>query len=329
MLKALTGRINPSGKLSESYPFSYQDTPAYRYFPSKERSAEYREGLYVGYRYYTTADIAVRYPFGYGLSYTTFSYSDLTVSEKGAEFTLTNTGRMDGAEVAQVYISCKEGEIFRPAVELKGFSKVFLKAGESKRVVIPLDDKAFRYFNVKTNRWEREGGEYEIQVGASCEDIRLKGTVKVSGTGAPNPYEKEKVASYYGGNILKVPDQEFEALLGHAIPDGSWNREGLLDLNDAICQMYYAKSRLARLAWKLLTNMKNKSEAKGKPDLNILFIYNMPFRGIAKMTGGAMSMDMVKGLLEMINGHFRKGLGQLVKGFFAARRTAKKANSME
>lgn len=329
MLKALTGQINPCGKLSESYPFHYEDTPAFHYFPSKERNAEYREGLYVGYRYYTTANIPVRYPFGYGLSYTAFKYTDLAVSNEKAEFTLTNTGSVDGAEVAQLYVSMQNGKVFRPVRELKGFKKVFLKAGESRRVTIELDDKAFRYFDVKTNQWEIEGGDYQIQIGASSEDIRLTATVAIAGSGAKNPYDNDKLSCYYSGNIKEVTDASFEALLGHAIPDGKWNSDGSLDLNDAICQMYYAKSRIARLVWKIMTGIKNRSEAKGKPNLNVLFIYNMPFRGIAKMTGGAVSMDMVRGILDMVNGHFGKGFTKLVKGFFAARKTMKKAGRME
>lgn len=329
MLKAITGQINPNGKLAESYPFKYEDTPAYNYFPSKERSSEYREGLYVGYRYYTTAKVPVRYPFGYGLSYTSFTYSDVSATDKAVTFTIQNTGERDGAEVAQVYVSAKDGEVFRPALELKGFAKVFLKAGEKKTVTVSLDDKAFRYFNVKTNKWEVEGGDYEILVGASCMDIRLSKVVSVKGSSGANPYDKAKLADYYSGNVLNVTDAEFEELLGHAIPEGKWRTDGLLDVNDAICQMYYAKSWPARLVWKIMTNIKNKSEAKGKADLNILFIYNMPFRGIGKMTGGMCSQEMVGGIMKIVNGHFFKGVGTIIGGFFRQRKVMKKAKSIK
>ena len=127
MMDILTGKINPSGRLSETYPIKYEDTPAYRNFPSPQRNAEYRESLYIGYRYYDTSRVRVQYPFGYGLSYTTFEYSDLKVDEWEAEFTLTNTGDREGAEVAQLYVGMKDGKVFRPAKELKGFTKVFLK----------------------------------------------------------------------------------------------------------------------------------------------------------------------------------------------------------
>ena len=321
MLDILTGKVNPSGRLSETYPIKYEDTPAFRNFPSPQRNAEYREGLYVGYRYYDTSKVRVQYPFGYGLSYTTFEYADLKADESGVTFTLTNTGSRDGAEVAQLYVGMRDGKVFRPAKELKGFAKVFLKAGESTEVRIAFDDKTFRYWNVKTNRWEVENGTYQLMIGASVADIRLETEMGVAGTNAEIPYRKEELPSYYSGLIQQVEAAEFEKLLGYPIPHGKW--AGELGINDAICQMYYAKSGLARFVYKTLTNMKRKSEAKGKPDLNILFIYNMPFRGIAKMTGGAVSMDMVHGMVTVVNGHFFKGMKQIIGGFFANARANK------
>jgi len=327
MLQALLGEINPSGKLAESYPIKYEDVSSAPYFPARQRNAEYREGLYVGYRYYETANIPVLFPFGFGLSYTSFEYSGLKVTDKEVSFTLTNTGEMDGAEVAQVYVSRPGGEIFRPAKELKGFIKVFLKAGESKTVTIPLDDKAFRYFNIKTNRFEVEGGEYQILVGASAADIKLTGSVTVQGTGAENPYRAGELSDYYAGTIKAVSDRQFELLLGRPIPDGSWS--GTLTMNDAICQMYYAKSGLARFVYKRLTNMLNRSMEKGTPNLNLMFNYNMPFRGIAKMTGGICTMEMAEGILIIVNGHFFKGLGQIIGGFFRAGKKHKAAAEIQ
>lgn len=327
MLKALVGEINPSGKLAESYPVKYEDVSSAPYFPAKQRTAEYREGLYVGYRYYETANVPVLFPFGFGLSYTTFEYSDLKVTDKEAAFTLKNTGSMDGAEVVQLYVGKADAKIFRPARELKGFRKVFLKAGESKTVTIPLDDKAFRYFNVKTNQFEVEGGEYQVMIGASVADIKLSGGVTVAGTDAPNPYDKKLLADYYTGSIKAIPDVEFENLLGHPIPDGSWS--GTLTMNDALCQMYYAKSGLARFVCKKLTNMLNRSMEKGTPNLNLMFNYNMPFRGIAKMTGGMCTMEMAEGILIVVNGHFFKGLGQIIGGFFRAGKKHKAAAAIK
>ena len=322
MLDILTGKINPSGRLNETYPVRYEDTPAFKYFPSEERNSEYREALYVGYRYYDTAKVRVLYPFGFGLSYTEFEYSNLTVDETGVEFDLTNMGDMDGAEVAQLYIGMKDAKVFRPDKELKGFQKVFLKAGESRHVRIPFDDKTFRYWNVRTNRWEVEGGTYTIMIGASCLDIRLTAEADVEGTTETYPYYTNRMPSYYSGLISQVEDSEFKELLGYPIPSGKWS--GDLTVNDAICQMYYAKSPIARFAYNKLTKMKKKSEEAGKPDLNILFIYNMPFRAIAKMTGGMVSMEMVEGIVTMVNGHFFKGLGHTIAGFFRNQRQNQK-----
>ncbi|EET58923.1 hypothetical protein BRYFOR_09029 [Marvinbryantia formatexigens DSM 14469] len=317
----------PADRTDRRRPQTAQTDGANRPHQQKERSAEYREGLYVGYRYFETAGVSVRFPFGFGLSYTTFAYENLEVSDNAVSFVLKNTGERDGAEVAQLYISKNPGQVYRPAKELKGFEKVYLKAGESRRVTILLDDKAFRYYNRKTGRFETETGEYTVLIGASCADIRLRGTIFVQGTGAPAPEEKTAMPSYFSGDIRNVPDAEFAALLGRDIPDGHWS--GLLDRNDAICQMYYAKGRVARLVYRILTGMLNKSIKKGKPDLNIMFIYNMPFRGIGKMAGGMCSQEMVDGILKAVNGHFFAGAGQIIAGFFRQQKIRKKAEKMK
>ncbi|PWJ22623.1 beta-glucosidase [Faecalicatena orotica] len=321
MLDILSGKVNPSGRLAESYPVRYEDTPAFRHFPSTERNAEYRESIYVGYRYYDTTSVRVQYPFGFGLSYTEFSYSDLKVDVQGIQVVVTNTGDRDGAEVVQMYVGLPNAIVFRPAKELKGFKKVFLKAGESKVVQIPFDDKTFRYWNIRANKWEVEMGTYQIMVGASVSDIRLVKELEVEGTASAYPYNPAELPYYYTGIIQQISNQEFETLLGHPIPDGKWSGE--LKINDAVCQMYYAKSALARFIYKILTDRKLKNEATGKPDLNLLFQYNIPFRAIAKMTGGMVSMDMVNGVVEVVNGYFFRGMGKVIGGFFANLRANK------
>ena len=312
MADALLGKLNPNGKLNESWPLALLDVPSSPYFPGQARTAEYREGLYVGYRYYDTAGVPVRWAFGHGLSYTTFAYFDLQADETAVTFTVTNTGSRDGAEIAQVYVGCPEGRVFRPAKELKGFVKVFLKAGESRTVTVPLDDKAFRYWNVKTNQWQVEGGSYTISVGAASDDIRLQATVQLAGDNAPLPYDT--LPSYETGRIKEVSNVEFAALLGRPIPDG--RLPALLDLNDAIGQMDHAKNPLARLVCKVLLSLRDKAERSGKPDLNILFITNMPFRALAKMTLGGVSEAMAEDILLMVNGHFFRGAGRLIRDHF-------------
>lgn len=313
-LDILTGKVNPSGKLNETIPRRLEDTSCFRYYPSQERNSEYRESIYVGYRYYEKANIPVLYPFGFGLSYTSFNYSDLKITEDGISVTVKNDGSYDGAEVVQMYVGLPNARVFRAEKELKGFKKVFLKAGESKTVEIPFDDKTFRYFNIDTNKWEVEEGDYEIKVGAGSADIRLTGICHREGTTDVYPYSSKELPSYYSGNITNVSSQEYEELLGRVIPDGKWS--GKLTENDAFCQMYYAKSGLARLVFKKLAAMKKKAEDSGKPDLNTLFIYNMPFRAMAKMTAGVVDMEMVHGIVKIVNGHFFSGLSQVISGYF-------------
>ncbi|WP_432630179.1 glycoside hydrolase family 3 C-terminal domain-containing protein [Brotaphodocola sp.] len=314
ILNVLTGRVCPSGRLSETYPICYEDTPAYHYYPGKERNCEYREGLYIGYRYYDTVGIPVKYPFGYGLSYTTFAYKNLRVSRERVCLEVTNTGNVDGAEVVQIYVAKPDSRVYRPKKELKGFQKIFLRAGESAKVEIPLDDKAFRYFNGKTNRWEVEAGMYTIMAGSNVQEIHLEEEIFVEGSPVPRK-EETKLPSYWSGQIQDVSDEEFERLLGHPIPDGSWKHGEDLGMNDTICQMQGAKSFLARMVFRVLDAMKKKSDKSREPNLNLLFIYHMPFRGIAKMCAGVVSMDMVRALLELVNGRYVSGVSHLFTAY--------------
>ena len=308
VLDVLTGKLNPCGKLAETWANRYEDTPAKDNFAGAGRTVQYREGLYVGYRYYQTAGVPVAFPFGHGLSYTSFAYSDLTASADGVTLTVTNTGTRAGMEIVQLYVAKPDAKIFRPAQELKGFAKVPLRPGESRTVVIPLDDKAFRYWNTQTNRWEVEGGQYELRVGASSADIRLTAAVEVAGTNAPDPYAGKTLPHYKTGSVQNVPDAEWETLLGHAIPQDKIK----IDRNMTLGELNHSRSPLGWLIWAVLTALLNASYKKGKPDLNILFQHNMPLRALAKMTGGAISMGMVDGIVMELQGFWIIGLVRVI-----------------
>ena len=305
---ALTGKVNPCGKLAETWPLAYADVPSAADFATRRKTVEYREGLYIGYRYFTTAEKAVRFPFGYGMSYTTFAYSDMAADEQGVILTVTNTGSVAGTEIVQLYVAKKSSELFRPAKELKGFARVTLAPGEKQRITITLDDKAFRFWNVKANRWEIEGGEYELLVGASVEDIRLCEKISVHGTAAVHPYEDVDLDCYYKGNVLHVSDADFETLLGHPIPNGKTK----IDRNLTLGELNHARSPLGWLVWLVLTILLDVSYKRGKPDLNILFQYNMPLRALAKMTNGAISMGMVDGIVMELQGFWILGLVRVI-----------------
>ena len=305
---ALIGKVNPCGKLAETWPLTYADVPSAADFATRRKTVAYREGLYIGYRYFTTAEKAVRFPFGYGMSYTTFAYSDMAADEQGVSLTVTNTGSVAGTEIVQLYVAKKNSEIFRPARELKGFARVTLAPGEKQRITLTLDDKAFRFWNVKANRWEVEGGEYELLVGASVEDIRLCEKITVHGTATVHPYEDKGLDCYYTGDVLRVSDADFEKLLGHPLPKGKTK----IDRNLTLGELNHARSPLGWLVWLVLTALLNASYKRGKPDLNILFQYNMPLRALAKMTNGAISMGMVDGIVMELQGFWIIGLVRVI-----------------
>ena len=174
--KILTGKVSPSGKLSETYPLSLEDCPVKNItHPFSER---YTEGIFMGYRYYDTFNVPVLFPFGHGLSYANFEYSNLTVTQKGecdyeVSYDITNTSNVDAKEVSQLYVKDVFCTVARPEKELKGFSKDLIKAGETKRITIPLNYRCFAYYSTALNRWQVDDGDFEIMIGSSVSDIKL------------------------------------------------------------------------------------------------------------------------------------------------------------
>lgn len=326
VLDVLVGNVNPSGKLAESYPYEYGDCSSASHFPGKELTVEYREGPFVGYRYYDTVGKPVRYPFGFGLSYTTFEYGDLEVTDKGVKFTITNTGDRDGAEAAQLYVGLKNAKIFRPAKELKGFKKVFLKAGEKKTVEIPFDKRTFRYFNVATDKWETEGGEYDIMIGASSADIRLSGKLAVEGTTEVNPYAGAQLSSYYSGNAENVGTEEFKALLScgldkykYPLPDPHYKfykkNRMVIHYNCTVADLRYSRRWVGRLFAGVIRFARSFMWKIGNRTLSNTLemgVVHQPIRGMAKF--GGMNRARMDALIMMFNGHLFKGLGQLRRG---------------
>ena len=250
----------------------------------------------------------VAFPFGYGLSYTNFAYSDLKADAHSVTLTVKNTGNRAGAEIVQLYIAKPDAKVFRPAQELKAFAKVQLPAGESKTVTLTLDDKAFRYWNTKTDSWEVEGGSYEIRVGASSADIRLTAVVEVAGTEAPNPYAGKSLPHYESGKVQSVPDAEWETLMGCLIPEDKVR----IDRNMTLGELNHSRSPICWLVWLVLHTLLTASYKRGKPDLNVMFQYNMPLRALAKMTNGAISMGMVDGIVMEAKGFWIIGLCRVI-----------------
>jgi beta-glucosidase len=187
LAQILFGDYSPSGKLPASFERRWEDNPTFNsYYPkSGEKRVTYSEGVFLGYRYYDHSNVKPLFPFGFGLSYTTFEYSDLKISPRSASvgapvtitFSVKNTGSREGAEVTELYVGDSHASVPRPVKELKGFAKVLLKPGETKRVTISLDQRAFSYYGLSTSAWRAEPGDFSILVGKSSSQIELLGNL--------------------------------------------------------------------------------------------------------------------------------------------------------
>ncbi len=310
----LMGIVNPSGKLAESYPLAYADVPSAGVYETGGKQAQYREGIFVGYRYFDKAQKAILFPFGYGLSYTTFEYSDLTISqtelsapyELQVSVTVKNTGSVDGAEVVQVYVGAVDSAVFRPEKELKEFAKVFLRAGESRRVRFALGARAFAIYD---GGWVIPGGKYHIAVGASSRDVRCQGEVDVQGT------EARRKSGLEGGwyqHLSGKPSQvEFEALLGRKIPSPKIWKKGEYTLE---CTFNDLKdSFIIRQVVKGIEG----SIAKGfggadysNPTFKTIMssTLNTPLKNLSQLSPESMPLSMSTGMVHLANGQFIKAI---------------------
>lgn len=302
----LTGKANPSGKLTETWPISYSDVISRDTFG--KRNVEYREGIYVGYRYYDKAEKAVRYPFGYGLSYTTFTYSDLKVDGRAVSVCVTNSGAVKGAEVTQLYIAPPKNGLFRPEKELKGFARVELKPGESKTIEFSLDDRSFAVWN---DGWTIPGGTYTVQIGASSRDIRLKTEIEVSGEKLPAP--AWQAGSWYETLTGEPSRAEWERLMGHPVAILPEPKKGSFTMDNS-CMEMKDSSFIMKIQYKVTENIIAK-DFGGEKDLSnpsyrmmLICATDCPLRAVIINSGGSMTDSVAVGLLHMANGHYLKGI---------------------
>ena len=318
------GKVNPSGKLAETFPFNNEDNVVAKYFPMGPRTVEYRESIFVGYRYFDTAKKAVQYPFGHGLSYTKFEYKNIKLSSKKVKegekltvtFTLKNIGDVAGAEVAQVYVCPPKSKIFKADRELKGFQKVYLEPGEKKKVSIELDERAFSYYNVNINDWHAESGEYKIIVAASSRDSRLYDSIEVI-TAKPDAevpdYSKTAPIYYSVDSMATIPEKQFEVLLGYDLPNNNGFKKGELTINNSVKQV--AVSPTGKALYGILNlGAKIVSLSAENPEMITNSVNDLPLRSFSGWTGGLISQKSVDGLLDMCNGQ-KGGFKKLIAGF--------------
>ncbi len=299
----LCGKVNPSGKLTESWPYTYADCPTAGCFGTKD--AQYREGIYVGYRYYDKAGIPVRWPFGFGLSYTSFAYSDLRVDGDRVCVTVTNTGAVPGSEVVQLYIAPHTAGIHRPVKELKGFQKVFLQPGGSAVVEFALDARSFALWN---DGWKISAGSYDILAGD------LKAELQKDGVSVPAP-------AWQPGSWYETPRgtpalTQWEAMLGRKYTE-TVPTKGCFTMDNSVMEM-----KDHSLVMKIMFKATEAVIAKGfggkkdyeNPDFRMMMAASAggPLRSM-QISGGIRD-GLMQGLLHMANGHYIRGIKTMIAG---------------
>lgn len=308
--RILTGAVCPSGKTSETYPLSFEDNPTYGNYPGQPVVSEHKESVYIGYRYYDTAEKEVLFPFGYGLSYTTFEYSDLELSSSNIKdtddltvtFKIKNTGDVDGAEIAEIYVADQESTIFRPKKELRAFKKVFLKAGEEKEVSVTLSKRAFAFYNVELQDWQVETGLFDIMVGASSRDIRLTKAVNIiSDCTAAVPDYRKTAPAYYTADLAAMDDAQWTAVYGKALPARERDTTKPIDLYNCLDDASHTKwgGKICRLISKVVG--KFGSAENGDGQMLAAMATQIPIRNFIAMSMGVFSPKMAEGLLMILN----------------------------
>lgn len=308
--RILTGAVCPSGKTSETYPLSFEDNPTYGNYPGQPVVSEHKESVYIGYRYYDTAEKEVLFPFGYGLSYTTFEYSDLELSSSNIKdtddltvtFKIKNTGDVDGAEIAEIYVADQESTIFRPKKELRAFKKVFLKAGEEKEVSVTLSKRAFAFYNVELQDWQVETGLFDIMVGASSRDIRLTKAVNIiSDCTAAVPDYRKTAPAYYTADLAAMDDAQWTAVYGKELPARERDTTKPIDLYNCLDDASHTKwgGKICRLISKVVG--KFGSAENGDGQMLAAMATQIPIRNFIAMSMGVFSPKMAEGLLMILN----------------------------
>ena len=306
----LTGKVNPSGKTSETYPLSYEENPTFGNYPGGPVTSEHRESIYIGYRYYDKAKKEVLFPFGYGLSYTKFEYSDISVSaenitdadELTVKFKVKNIGDVDGAEVTQLYVGDIESTIYRAVKDLRAFEKVFLKAGEEKEVTFTLSKRDFAFFNVYSGEYQVESGEFAVLVGASSRDIKLMKMVNVTSSDTTViPDYRASAPAYYTADKDGMTGAQFEAVLGRALPCAGRDTSKPIDIYCCLDDARHTKwgGRICRLIEGLMAKM--GSDANGDGKMIAAMATQIPIRNFIAMSMGVFSVGMADGLLMILN----------------------------
>ena len=308
----LMGRVSPSGKLSETYPVRYEDTPCPdNYQTQEDNNLVYKESIFVGYRYYEKANVPVLFPFGHGLSYTSFSYSDLALSTRTMtpndtltiSFNITNTGGFGAAETAQVYVGLKDSLVYRAKKELKEFAKVFVNPGQTQTVTVELDRSAFEYYSPTLRAWVVEPGIYDISIGASSADIRLTAQVEIESRENNGEINyAEATPRYWNADIKNVDEEDFVDIFGSYPSDFlPERRDDRVTRDMCLDELHYNKVANKLLSWIELVMGLIFEDDPTTYEVVYNSMATIPLKRFTAISHGALSDAMVDGIVHFFN----------------------------
>ena len=319
----LLGIETPSGKLAETWPLALEDCPSYNYFPGNRLTVEHRESIYVGYRYYEKANKPVLFPFGHGLSYANFKYSDLILEKNeyscgdkiSLTFNITNCSNKTARETAFIFVSYYNQTVFVPKKELREFIKVELNPNETKQVSLCLDTNDFGYYNTIINDWYSESGSYKIMVGSSLTNCPLVSEITLNTTMQPQPYLTLLAPSYYQlpKNQFTVSEKEFESLYGKEIPISDCIPSRPYNYDNTLEDVENTLIGKIILKYADYIGKKAGDLEAGQEGMLSAMIKEMPFFAMVTSGDGMISQSMMEGIIDMLNGHYIKGIRKLFK----------------
>lgn len=321
----ITGRVNPSGKLAETFPYSLEDISSYDYFGRASDDIEYRESLFVGYRYYDTYHKPVQFAFGYGLSYTTFEYSDIKLNTYNfiggtmeVTFKIKNVGSRSGKEVVQIYVQNPKGNYLRPLKELRGFAKVLIEPSEQKEITINLDERSFSIYDEHRKEFIMPTGNYKIFVAASSDDIRLKSEVHVEGEEYLRD-DRKLLQEYFQQNEenFKISREQFEKLYGRELSNLDGMKKGEFSVKNSLEQLskHSLLGKIMMIFAKIESLKINKGKRKDDPEVMMLMrgIMEGTIDSVIFQSGGMIPYKVAEAIVLSANGHHIKSILKLLR----------------
>lgn len=322
----LLGKAVPSGKLAETWPFRTEDNPSYGNFPGNIQNVEYRESIYTGYKYYDTADVPVRYPFGYGLSYTEFQYESPELKQSSCHFgetvelqvNVTNTGAREGAATVLVFGTGPNNVVFHPKRELVAFTKVYLQAGESKTMVLPVDTKRLGYYNTEIGDFYAAPGTYGLLIGDCLDNLPLSLNLELTGEEQPQPDLHAEAPAYYApkaGTFNTLPVSQFEALLKAKVPYVPDRYERPYTEENSIEDMQHTAIGKVLLGVVKVLAAQMEAAEPGQEGMMGSMMREMPLYGLTASEPDMLPEFLMLGIVDFANGKYLTGVKRIVKGF--------------